>query len=108
MAIRCKTTTGRIISGRTLREDQQDARPILDSSYERADRVTRMIVVTYMAPNKTLPELREWMIQGKLDALSDFSEACCMELRRSAPRVLGPVPRPSRPEWQTGGVLPEV
>jgi hypothetical protein len=68
----------------------------------------RMIVETYMAPNNTVPELGDLMIQGKLDALSDFSEACCMELRRSAPRVLGPVPRPSRPEWQTGGVLPDL
>jgi hypothetical protein len=30
-------------------ERRQDARPILDSSYERADRVTRMIVETYGA-----------------------------------------------------------
>jgi hypothetical protein len=47
---------------------------------ERADQVTRMIVETYMAPNKTVPELGDLMIQGKLDALSDFSEACRMEL----------------------------
>jgi hypothetical protein len=75
---------------------------------ERADQVMRMIVETYMAPNNTVPELRDLMIQGKLDALSDFSEACRMELGRSAPQVLGPVPPPSRPEWQTGGVLPDL
>ena len=52
----------------------------------------------YMAQNKTLPKLRELMIQGKLDALSDFSEACRMELGRSARRVPGPILPPSRPE----------
>jgi len=48
---------------------------------ERADQIARKIVDTYLAPNKSFPELRELMISGKLDALRDFSEACRMELR---------------------------
>ena len=47
---------------------------------ERADYIVRKIVDTYLAPNVTFPELRELMIDGKLDALRDFSEACRAEL----------------------------
>jgi len=47
---------------------------------ERADQIVRKIVDTYLAPNVSFPELRELMINGKLDALRDFSEACRAEL----------------------------
>jgi hypothetical protein len=47
---------------------------------ESADRIARTIVDTYLAPNKTFPELREMMISGKLDLLRGFSEACRTEL----------------------------
>ena len=47
---------------------------------ERADLVMKLIVDTYLAPNKSLGELRELMISGKLDVLRDFSEACRIEL----------------------------
>jgi hypothetical protein len=47
---------------------------------ERADKCVRVIVDTYDAPNKTLPELRTIMESGALDPLRDFSEMCRAEL----------------------------
>ena len=47
-----------------------------------ADKVIRMIVNTYMGPNKTLPELRDMVNSGAIDLLRDFSEACREELQR--------------------------
>jgi hypothetical protein len=38
-----------------------------------------LIVDTYLAPNKTFPELREMVMSGSLDPLRDFSEACRAE-----------------------------
>ncbi|HEX4988057.1 MAG TPA: hypothetical protein VFW91_04710 [Candidatus Binatia bacterium] len=35
-----------------------------------------MIVNTYLAPNKTFPELRDMVNNGAIDPLRDFSEAC--------------------------------
>ena len=49
---------------------------------ENAERVARMIVDTYLAPNKTFPELRDLVNRGALDPLRDFSEACREELGR--------------------------
>ena len=48
---------------------------------ELADKVVRMIVDTYVSPNKTLPELRAMVNSGALDPLREFSEACREELR---------------------------
>jgi hypothetical protein len=48
---------------------------------ERADKVVRMVVDTYVLPNKTLPELRAMVESGALDPLREFSEACREELR---------------------------
>jgi hypothetical protein len=42
---------------------------------ECADRIVRVIVDTYLAPNKTIPELREMMNSGSIDLLHSFSEA---------------------------------
>jgi hypothetical protein len=53
---------------------------------ERADKIARMIVDTYLGPNKSFPELREMMISGSLDPLRDFSEACRTELRPLRPQ----------------------
>jgi hypothetical protein len=47
-----------------------------------ADKVIRMIVNTYMGPNKTFPELRDMVNSGTVDLLRDFSEACREELQR--------------------------
>ena len=49
---------------------------------ETADKVARMIVNTYLAPNKTFPELRDMVNSGAIDPLRDFSEACREELQR--------------------------
>lgn len=49
---------------------------------EKADKVARMIVNNYLAPNKTFPELRDMVNSGALDPLRDFSEASREELRR--------------------------
>ena len=38
------------------------------------------IVETYLAPNKTLHELRTMMVEGKMDFLVEFSEAARYEL----------------------------
>jgi len=54
---------------------------------ERADQIVRKIVDTYLAPNVSFPELRQLMIDGKLDALRDFSEACRAELQRLRPEL---------------------
>jgi len=47
-----------------------------------ADKVVRMIVNTYLGPNKTLPELRDMVNSGTIDLLRDFSEACREELQK--------------------------
>lgn len=48
---------------------------------ENADRVVRLIIETYLAPNKSLSELQEIMNSGVTDPLRDFSNACREELR---------------------------
>jgi hypothetical protein len=47
---------------------------------ERADKVVRIIVDTYVLPNKTVQELRALVESGALEPLRDFSEACREEL----------------------------
>jgi hypothetical protein len=48
---------------------------------EKADRIVKMIVDTYFAPNKTLTELRGMLNSPAIDPLRDFSEACRKELQ---------------------------
>lgn len=43
---------------------------------QNADKVARLIVNTYLEPNKTIPELRDMVNSGAMDPLRDFSEAC--------------------------------
>lgn len=45
-----------------------------------AEQVLRSIVETYLAPNRSLHEIRELAEAGKMDFLVDFSEACRREL----------------------------
>ena len=55
---------------------------------ESADQIVRTIVETYLAPNKTFPELRDMLNSGSIDLLRDFSEACRAEfesLQAAAP-----------------------
>jgi hypothetical protein len=49
---------------------------------EGAEKVGRMIVNTYLEPNKTFPELRDMVNSGAMDPLRDFSEACREEIQR--------------------------
>jgi hypothetical protein len=48
---------------------------------EKAEAVVRMIVDTYFAPNKTLPEVRKLMDSHAIDPLRTFSEECRAELQ---------------------------
>jgi hypothetical protein len=48
---------------------------------EKAEAVVRMIVDTYVAPNKTFPEVRKLMASHAIDPLRTFSEACRAELQ---------------------------
>ena len=45
------------------------------TTVQNAENVARMIVNTYLAPNKTFPELRDMVNNGAIDPLRDFSEA---------------------------------
>jgi|ERR1700739_451326 hypothetical protein len=47
---------------------------------QKAEAVTRMIVETYFAPNKTPVELRNLLDSHAIDPLRDFSEECRAEL----------------------------
>jgi hypothetical protein len=49
---------------------------------ESADEVARLIVNTYHAPNKTLPELEDMVNRGGIDVLQAFSEAARQEFHR--------------------------
>ncbi|MDH2404972.1 hypothetical protein QCM77_34390 [Bradyrhizobium sp. SSUT18] len=51
-----------------------------DAVIEKAEAVTRMIVDTYFAPNRSFPELRELIGSHTMDPLREFSEACRNEL----------------------------
>jgi hypothetical protein len=46
---------------------------------ESAELVARRIVDTYLVPNKTFLELREMTIDGSIDLLREFGEACRAE-----------------------------
>jgi hypothetical protein len=56
---------------------------VLSSSavIEKAEAVVQMIVDTYVAPNKTFPEVRKLMANHAIDPLRTFSEECRAELR---------------------------
>ena len=47
----------------------------------RAEAVVRMIVETYLAPNRTAPELHELLSNHEIDPLRAFSEECRAELQ---------------------------
>jgi hypothetical protein len=46
---------------------------------EHAEQVERTILDTYLAPDKTFPELREMANSRSINLLRDFSEACRAE-----------------------------
>ena len=49
---------------------------------EYADRVARLIMETYVAPNKTFSDLESTLESHMVDPLRRFSEACREELRQ--------------------------
>ena len=49
---------------------------------ENADRVVRVIVETYLAPNKTFRHVKEPLDHDAIDPLRGFSNACRGELQR--------------------------
>lgn len=48
---------------------------------ENADRVMRVIIETYLAPNKSFRDVQEIVSNDAMDPLRDFSNACREELR---------------------------
>ena len=49
---------------------------------ENADTVVRVIIETYLAPNKTFRDVPELLDNSAMDPLREFSNACREELRR--------------------------
>lgn len=49
---------------------------------DHAEKVSRMIVEAYLAPNKTLRDVPEMQKQHTLDPLKEFSQACREELKK--------------------------
>ena len=52
------------------------------NTVESAEKVGRMIVSTYRAPDKTLLELQNMVDRGEIDVLETFSEAARQEFHR--------------------------
>jgi len=52
------------------------SRPVVTA----AEQVLQSIVETYLAPNRTLHEMRIFAEEGKMNFLVDFGEACRLEL----------------------------
>jgi hypothetical protein len=52
------------------------------NTVESAEKVARLIVNTYRAPSKTLPELEDMVNRGAIDVLQTFSEAARQEFHR--------------------------
>ena len=49
---------------------------------ENADKVVRVIIETYLGPNKTFRDVREILDNDAMDPLREFSNACREELRQ--------------------------
>jgi hypothetical protein len=52
---------------------------------QRADDVVRKILDTYLEPDKSFVELREMVINGTIDLLRGFSDACHDEFEQMRP-----------------------
>ena len=52
---------------------------------QRADEVTRKILDTYLEPDKDFVQLREMAIDGSIDLLQGFSDACHDEFEQMQP-----------------------
>ena len=49
---------------------------------ESADKVCRVIIETYLSPNKSFCDLPQFLDDSTMDPLREFSNACREELRR--------------------------
>ena len=63
---------------------------------ESADRVVRMIIDTYLAPNKTFRDLPEILDNEAMNPLREFSDVCREELRERGASLAGLRSLPSR------------
>jgi hypothetical protein len=52
---------------------------------QRADEVTRKILDTYLEPDKDFVQLREMVVDGTIDLLQGFSDACHDEFEEMQP-----------------------
>jgi hypothetical protein len=57
------------------------SKPVLN----RAEEVVRKILDTYLEPDKSFVELREMVIEGTIDLLRGFSDACRDEFAKMRP-----------------------
>ena len=67
---------------RALRHDQHDACDLTVDDCSIRGQSCSNVVNTYLAPNKSLPELRDMVNSGAVDPLRDFSEACREEFQK--------------------------
>jgi len=60
---------------------------VLSSSrvVEAADKAVRMIIETYLAPNRSFRDVREILDNEAMNPLRDFSDACRADLREWSP-----------------------
>ncbi len=49
---------------------------------DNADKVVRLIIETYLGPNRTLRDIPEMLAHAAMDPLRQFSDACRDELQR--------------------------
>jgi hypothetical protein len=49
---------------------------------ESADKVVRLIIETFLGPNRTLRDIEEMLVHEEMDPLRQFSNACRDELHR--------------------------
>jgi len=61
--------------------NQHDTCCLTIDDFQNAEKVARMIVNTYLMPNKSFPELSEMVNSGTMDPLRDFTEACREEFQ---------------------------
>jgi hypothetical protein len=73
----------------------------------KAEKVVRVIVDTYMAPNRTFRDVKEFLDDDHMDPLREFSHACREELRTdegAAPsQRLAPEPEQEPPRIRRAG-----
>jgi hypothetical protein len=55
---------------------------------DRAEKVARKILDTYLEPDRSFVELREMVVDGTIDLLRDFASACRDEFEDMKARQL--------------------